>query len=491
MYHIRKKIGENPVVIKHKTLKNQQKPVSDLCSLSAFDLPSLYALRVLSPLDVTVAVLDRIRDCNPRLNALCLVDEKAAIAAAKASSKRWHAGRPQGALDGVPVTVKDWFHVAGWPTRFGSRLSSSAPQKTDSPAVARLREAGAVFIGKTTLPEYGHKGVTDSPLYGITRNPWDDSKTSGGSSGGGAVAAACGMGALHIGSDAGGSVRIPASFCGVAAFKPSPGIVPSYPPSLFSTLSAIGPIARSIRDCALLLDVISAPDINGRPPDWHALPLEKPCFAQALDMPLPKLKIAYAPQINDVKTNRDVAAVVDAQLIHLRKLGRVDVIKLDVPNIIDVFNKHWMAVASHMLAGYTPAQKKQTDPRLLHWAARGDKLPLHDYLAAERARMDIGAYFKALLDDYDILVTPTTAMTAFDLGSNMPKDAKGKAWEDWTPFTYGANLARLPAASIPAGLTAAGLPAGLQIMAGYLKDTLVLQASHALERKIAFEPWSP
>jgi aspartyl-tRNA(Asn)/glutamyl-tRNA(Gln) amidotransferase subunit A len=485
------KIGENPVTIKHKPLKTPEKMTRDLCALTAAELLSLYAARALSPLDVTVAVVDRIRDHNPRLNALCLVDEKSAIAAAKASDKRWRAGRPLGALDGVPVTVKDWFHVTGWPTRFGSRLSSAVPQKADSPAVARLREAGAVFIGKTTLPEYGHKGVTDSPLYGITRNPWDKTKTSGGSSGGGAVAAAVGMGALHIGSDAGGSVRIPASFCGVAAFKPSPGIVPSFPPSLFSTLSAIGPMARSIRDCALLLDVIAAPDAKGRTPDWHALPLEKPFFADVIDAPLPKLKIAFAPQINDVKMNRDVAVVIDAQLAHLRKLGRVDIVRLDVPDIIDVFNKHWMAVASHMLAGYTPAQKKKTDPRLLHWAARGDQLPLHDYLAAERARMDIGAYFKSLLDDYDILVTPTTAMAAFDAGSNMPKNAKGKPWEDWTPFTYGANLAKLPAASIPAGLTAAGLPVGLQIMAGYLKDALVLQAAHALEQKIAFEGWSP
>ena len=462
----------------------------DLCALGALELAGLYRRRQISPLDVTVAALDRIRDLNPQLNAFCLVDEKAAIAAARASARRFRAGKPAGLLDGVPVTAKDWFHVKGWPTRFGSRLSSSAPQKEDSPAVARLREAGAVFLGKTTLPEYGHKGVTDSPLCGITRNPWDTRKTSGGSSGGGAVAAACGMGVLHMGSDAGGSVRIPASFCGVAAFKPSPGIVPSYPPSLFSTLSAIGPIARRIGDCALMLDVIAAPDAKGRTPDWHALPLAPPSFAEALERPLPKLKIAYAPQINNIKMNRDVAAVMDAQMKHLRALGRVDVIRLDMPDIIDVFNKHWMAVAAHMLRGYTPAQKKKTDPRLAHWAARGEKLALHDYLAAERARMDIGAAFKALLDDYDILVTPTTAMTAFDAGSNMPKDAQGRPWEDWTPFTYGANLARLPAASIPAGLSAAGLPVGLQIMAGYLKDVLVLQAAHALEQKIAFDGWS-
>lgn len=479
------------MAIKHKPLKKPVKKVADLPSLDAGQLLDLYAAGDLSPLDVTVAVLDRIRDQNPRLNAFCLVDEKAAIAAARASSRRWRAGRPQGVLDGVPVSVKDWFHVRGWPTRFGSRLSSAMPQEQDSLPVARLRAAGAIFLGKTTLPEYGHKGVTDSPLCGITRNPWDDTKTSGGSSGGAAAAAAAGMGVLHLGSDAGGSVRIPASFCGVAAFKPSPGIVPSYPPSLFSTLSAVGPMARRIADCALMLDVIADTGPDGTTPDWHALPLEKPQFSAGIDTPPRKLKIAYAPQINDVKMTRDVAVVMEDNIAHLRTLGTVDVIALDVPDIIDVFNKHWMAVAAHMLKGYTLAQKKQTDPRLVDWARRGEKLSLHDYLSAERARMDIGAYFKTLLDKYDVLVTPTTAMAAFDAGINMPRDAKGNLWDDWTPFTYGANLARLPAATIPAGLTAAGLPVGLQIMSGYLKDALVLGFAAALEKKIDFEPWSP
>lgn len=459
----------------------------DLLSLPVAGVMGLYASGELSPLDVTVAALDRIRDLNPQLNALCLVDEKSALAQARASDKRWRAGKPKGLLDGVPVTVKDWFHVKGWPTRYGSALSSDHPQTEDSPCVERLRESGAVFLGKTTLPEYGHKGVTDSPVHGITRNPWDPDKTCGGSSGGAAVCAATGMGLLHVGSDAGGSVRIPASFCGAAAFKPSPGIVPSYPPSLFSSLSAVGPLARTIADCAWMMNVISGAD--GR--DFHALPLDKPDFTDGITRSPRGLKIAYAPSINDIRMNNDVAAVMKAQLPHLRKLGRVDIISLDVPNLVDVFNKHWMAVASHMLKGYTAAQKKKTDPRLVHWAQRGDALHLHDYLAAERARMDIGAYFKSLLDEYDILVTPTTAMTAFDAGVNMPQGRDGKFWDDWTPFTYGANLAKLPAASIPAGLTKSGLPVGLQVMAGYLKDNLVLQTAAALERLIDFKPWSP
>ena len=459
----------------------------DLLSLPLRRLLSAYRLRKISPVELTKAALARIAACNGDLNALCLVDGKKALAMARAAEKRYAAGGEIPLLCGVPVTIKDWFHVKGWPTRFGSLLSDAAPQTADSPLVARLREAGAVFLGKTTLPEYGHKGVTDSPLYGITRNPWHPGKTSGGSSGGAAAAAAAGMGFLHVGSDAGGSGRIPASFCGVVGFKPSPGLVPSWPPSLFSTLSAIGPLTRCVEDAAFALDVMTAPDVR----DWHALPVEKPSFVRALKKPLHKLKIAYAPTVNDVRMNDDVAAVMNKQVRLLQRFGTVEEIHLDVPDLVDVFNKHWMAVASYMIAGYAAAQKKKTDPRLLHWAARGDALSLHDYLAAERARMDIGAYFKSILDRYDILVTPTTAMTAFETGTNMPRGRDGKPWEDWTPFTYPANLAKLPAASLPVGLTRDGLPVGMQVMSGYLKDVALLRVCYHIEREIGFTASPP
>lgn len=456
---------------------------ADPLSLPVAALLKAYRRQKLSPVVVTQAALARITALNGDLNALCHVDAKGALAAARRAEKQYAAGNAP-LLAGVPVTVKDWFHVKGWPTRFGSRLSSDAPQTEDSPLVARLRDAGAVFLGKTTLPEYGHKGVTDSPLYGVTRNPWDQGKTTGGSSGGAAAAAATGMGFLHFGSDAGGSVRIPASFCGVFGFKPSPGIVPSYPPSLFSTLSAAGPLTRCVEDAALALDIISQPD--GR--DWHALPITTPSFAKNLKKPLRKLKIAYAESINDIRMNDDVAKVMREKIKILSRFGTVEKVHLDVPDVIDVFNKHWMAVASYMVADYSAAQKKKIDPRLLNWAARGDKLKLHDYLAAERARMNIGAYFKNILDRFDVLITPTTAMTAFDTGTNMPRNKQGKLWEDWTPFTYPANLARLPAASLPVGVTKSGLPVGMQVMGGYLKDVAVMQFCAHLEREIGFMP---
>jgi len=449
------------------------------------EITALYQRRKLSPVEVMEACLKQVLKYNPALNAFSFLDEKHAMHQAKGAEKRWMKNEPVGALDGIPVTIKDWFHYKGWPTRYGSLVSSPVPQPQYSPPVARLREQGAIVIGKTTLPEYGHKGVTDSPLNGITRNPWNMAKTPGGSSGGAAVAAATGMGLLHLGSDAGGSIRIPASFTGVFGFKPSPGLVPSWPPSLFSTLSGVGPLTRSVDDAALMLDVLTQPDSR----DWHALPYVQQNFAAVLKKPLQPLRIAYATSINGMSLLPEVQGVFKNMPAVLGTLGKVEEITLTVPHLVDVFNKHWSAVASLSVANFNTREKKKLDPRYQHWAAVGDALPLHDYLQAERERMNIGEYFKGLLESYDILITPTTAMAAFDVGVNMPTLPNGKKWEDWTPFTYPANLAKLPAASLPAGMTKDGLPVGLQVMGGFLKDSLVLQACAKLEQELAFKPW--
>lgn len=446
---------------------------------------SLYQRRKLSPVEVTQACLKQILKYNPALNAFSFLDEKQVLRQARQSEARWMKDQPAGSLDGIPATIKDWFHHKGWPTRYGSTLSGTYKQPEDSPPVARLREQGAIFIGKTTLPEYGHKGVTHSPLTGITRNPWNMDKTPGGSSGGAAVAAATGMAFLNLGSDAGGSIRIPASFSGVFGFKPSPGLVPSWPGSLFSTLSSAGPLVRCVDDAALMLDVLTQPDNR----DWHALPLPPMHFAAALKKKMPRLRIAYATSINGVSATPGVLEALKKARKILGSLGDVDDITLNAPHMTDIFNKHWSAAAAHTVAQFNAREKKKLDPRFLHWAAKGDTLPLQAYLQAERDRMVIGEYFKGLLDTYDILVTPTTAMTAFNVGVDMPTGDKGKLWDDWTPFTYPANLAKLPAASLPAGMDKDGLPVGLQIMSGFLKDTLALQAAKRLEEELSFKPW--
>src|SRR5437899_9179683 len=242
----------------------------DLCALGATELLDGYRKHELSPVEVTRAVLERIERLNPVLNAFNLVSEHA-LDDARVSEARWLAGQPKGLLDGVPLSIKDIILTKGWPTLRGSKtVDPKGPWNDDAPAVARLRESGAVLLGKTTTPEFGWKGVTDSPLTGITRNPWNTAKTPGGSSGGGAVAVASGMGPLTIGTDGGGSIRIPCSFTGLFGLKPSFGRVPAWPLSPFGTVAHVGPITRTVADAALMLNVLALPD--GR--DWHALPYD-------------------------------------------------------------------------------------------------------------------------------------------------------------------------------------------------------------------------
>ncbi|MBD0323422.1 MAG: amidase, partial [Aldersonia sp.] len=241
---------------------------SDLADWTATDLVAGYRRRDISPVEATESVLDRIGKVDPAINAFTLTDPDSALDSARESEQRWRAGGPRGPVDGVPTSIKDLLLTRGWPTLRGSKtIDPDQDWAVDSPAVARLREGGAVLIGKTTTPELGWKGVTDNPLTGITRNPWNPERTSGGSSGGAAAAVAAGMGPLAVGTDGGGSVRIPGSFCVILAFKATYGTVPIYPPSPFGTLAHVGPMTRTVADTALLLDVITGPD----PRDWSAL----------------------------------------------------------------------------------------------------------------------------------------------------------------------------------------------------------------------------
>ncbi|MBV1929143.1 MAG: amidase, partial [Gammaproteobacteria bacterium] len=429
----------------------------------------------------------QIKRVNGDVNAFVLIgDDDDLMEQAKASEKRWAQGIPMGALDGVPVTIKDWYNIPQWPTRFGSLISDDAPQTEFSPATARLSEAGAIFIGKTTLPEFGHKGVTDSPLSGVTRNPWDRAKTSGGSSGGAAVASAMGMGYLHLGSDAGGSIRIPASFCGVFGMKPSPGLVPHWPASLVSSLSSTGPIAQNVCDAALMLDVISKPDRR----DFNAVPYQKHDFFRNITK-LPKgLRVAYIPILNGELVDEEVSKSVAGVARHMEGFAQVDKITLNIPDLEDVFGKHWTVAAHKMIENTSMDMHAKMDPSFLEWAERGKAVSLSAYLDAETARMDIGHQLRALFEKYDVLIMPTIPLTAFDADWNAPIDPKtGQEKLYWTPFTFPANLAKLPASSVPCGMTSAGLPIGVQVVGDYMQDLTVMQVSYVLERVLAFKPY--
>ena len=458
----------------------------DPALLSAVELVDLYRARKLSPVEVTIAALDRIARHNPRFNAFCLVDEEAALAAARASEERWVKGRPLGRVDGVPASVKDLLITKGWPTLRGSKaVDPKQAWEEDAPSVARLREEGAVLLGKTTTPEFGWKGVTDSPLTGITRNPWDPSKTPGGSSGGAAVAAACGMGALHLGTDGGGSIRIPAGFTGIVGLKQSYGRVPASPLSPFGTLAHIGPMTRTVADAALMLSVIAKSDAR----DWYALPYDGRDYLEGLEDGVKGWRIAFSPALGGHHVEPEIAKLVASAAAAFRELGAtVEEVDPDIgPDCAITFTNHWFPGAANALRVFSAEQKALMDPGLTEIAALGAKLPLMDYLAAVKDREQLGVRMNRFHEKWDLLLTPTLPLAAFSVGVEVPVKSDGSHWPDWTPFTYPFNLTRQPAASIPCGLTSAGLPAGLQIIGPSHGDAAVLRAARAFEKLRPFK----
>jgi aspartyl-tRNA(Asn)/glutamyl-tRNA(Gln) amidotransferase subunit A len=451
---------------------------TDLCALSATELLELYRKKELSPVEVASAVSKRINELNPVLNAFNLVapDSKDC---AKQSETRWLRGEPKGLLDGVPVSIKDILLTKGWPTLRGSKtVDPKGPWNDDAPAVARLREHGALLLGKTTTPEFGWKGVTDSPLTGITRNPWNPAKTPGGSSGGGAAAVASGMGPLTVGTDGGGSIRIPCSFTGLFGIKPSFGRVAAWPLSPFGTVAHVGPITRSVADAALMLNVLALPDAR----DWHGLPYDARDYRMGLKEGVRGLRIAYSPDLGYAKVDAEVAALVRDAVKVFADLGA----KLEEKNPgfespDAVFRTHWFSGAAFLLKDLDKEKRRLVDPGLLEVAEQGAKVSAFEILDAQLKRGALGTHMNLFHREYDLLVTPTLAVPAFDVGLEHPGAASGKRWTDWTPFTYPFNLTQQPAASIPCGLTKAGLPVGLQIVGPRYADALVLRAARAFE----------
>jgi len=452
---------------------------NDLCSLSATDLLRLYRARKASPVEATRSVLARIDKLNPKLNCFCLVDAKSALATAKESEARWKKGAPQGLLDGVPVSIKDLLLTRGWPTLRGSRtINPKGPWNDDAPAVARLREHGAVLVGKTTTPEFGWKGVTDNPLTGITRNPWNPKLTPGGSSGGSTAAVAAGMGPLTVGTDGGGSIRIPCAFTGLFGLKPSFGRVPAWPLSPFGTVAHVGPITRTVTDAALMLNVLSLPD----PRDWFALPHDSRDYRVGLDDGVKGLRIAYSANLGYAEVEPEIAALVKKAVKQFADLGaQIDEVDPGFENAGPMFTTHWFAGAASLLRSFTNEQLKLVDPGLRDVARQGAKIRTLDYLAAVQQRGQLGVLMNHFHEKYDLLLTPTLPLAAFAAGREVTDVLREKRWTDWTPFSYPFNLTQQPAASVPCGLTKKGLPVGLHIVGPRYADALVLRAARAYE----------
>ncbi len=449
----------------------------DLCALTAVELIEAYRKHELSPVEVTRAVLERIERLNPKLNAFCFLSQEESLQGARESEKRWLAGQPRGLLDGVPVSIKDLILTRGWPTLRGSKtVDPKGPWNDDAPVTARLREHGAVLLGKTTTPEFGWKGVTDGPLTGITRNPWNPQKTPGGSSGGAAAAVAAGMGPLAVGTDGGGSIRIPCSFTGLFGLKATFGRVPAWPLSPFGTVAHVGPITRSVADAALMLDVIALPDAR----DWHALPVEARDWRTGLDAGIRDLRIAWSPDLGYAQVDAEVASIVAAAVKVFSELGaKVEEKSPGFASPQAIFRTHWFSGAAFLVNGIPAEKRKLLDPGLLEVAELGASVSATEVLDAQLKRGALGMHMNLFHRDYDLLVTPTLAVAAFDVGREFPQGKK--RWIDWTPFSFPFNLTQQPAASIPCGFTKDGLPVGLHIVGRKYDDALVLRAARAFE----------
>ena len=464
-------------------MRRWQTPRMDLTQLTATELIQLYRTGQASPVEAMQQVLERVERVDPIINAFILVDADAGMDAARVSEARWMAhratGAPVGAVEGVPTSIKDILWTKGWPTLRGSRaIDPDQPWEEDAPSVGRLRAAGAAMFGKTTTPEFGCKAETNSPLTGISRNPWDPTKTPGGSSGGTAAAVAAGLGALSMGTDGAGSVRIPAAFCGNVGMKASFGRVPAYPLSPFGTVAHVGPHTMSVTDCALLMNVVAQPD----PRDWMSLPYDGVDYLEDLDTGIRGLRVAYSPTLGYADVDPDVAALVDAAVRELEALGAfVDQVDPGFEDPLDISTGLWFVASKTVYESLGPEGQAVTDPDFAAQAAQGAEFSAQDVQLLTLKRNALGTSMRLFMTQYDVLVTPAVAIPAFEARPAGAVPMTPESMLSWTPFSYPFNLTQQPAITVPCGLTSAGLPVGLQIVGHAHDDVTVLRAARAYE----------
>jgi aspartyl-tRNA(Asn)/glutamyl-tRNA(Gln) amidotransferase subunit A len=453
---------------------------SEIAFTAALDLVELYRSKALSPVEAAQVLLGRLDAFQPVLNAFCAVDRDGALAAARASEERWLAGQPLGPLDGVPATIKDLVLMQGFPTLRGSRLVDPGQDWVeDGPAVARLREAGAVILGKTTTPEFGWKAIGDSPLTGITRNPWNRERTTGGSSAGAAAACAAGIAPLNVGSDGAGSIRIPSAFTGIVGLKASFGRVPAYPASPMGLLSNVGPMTRNVRDAAAMLNVLARPDHR----DPYALPPESRDYLDGIEDGVRGWRIAYSPDLGYAKVDPEIAAACSKAAMQFAELGaNVEEVGAIFPSPREALLTLWAAGATIVLSGFPKQRHSLCDSGLVAVARDGEELRAIDYVAADMVRTALGHRMAAFHQRYDLLLTPMMPIAALPVGQDLNDPATERSWIDWSPFSYPFNMTRQPAATVPCGLTRAGLPIGLQIVGPLYAEDRVLRAARAFEQ---------
>src|SRR5262245_43341373 len=454
--------------------------------LSALEIAALVRRKEVKPLEVLDAILARLEAVNPSLNAFCLVTADVARVAAREAGIAGMKGEPTGRLPGVPMSVKAVRPLPGQVPTGGSRLFADYVPEEDALAVGRLKAAGMVLLGKTNTSEFGHKAFTENPLFGVTRNPWDTSMTPGGSSGGGAAAVASGVGPIALGTDAGGSIRIPASFCGLYGFKPSFGRVPDRAIfGGFERVNHVGPMTRTVRDAAAVLDVVAGGDDRDR----GSLPREATSFLAAWDGDGKGLHVAWTSDLGYAAVDPKILAICENAAGTFETLGcHVEVVNPGWENPEDIFAT---MIAAQFYAAWSdrlPDAEPHMDPSLVRFIRRGGAVSTRDYLRAVARVEDYWREAQTFLERFDVLLMPTVATLPFAAAAHPPREIAGQDVSvlGWMPFTYPFNLTGQPAASVPAGFTDEGLPVGLQIVGRRHADATVLAASAAFE---AASPW--
>ncbi|MDH4249492.1 MAG: amidase [Deltaproteobacteria bacterium] len=459
---------------------------TEICFTPALELARRIRVKELSPVEVTRIILERIEALNPRLNAYCTLTAEAALEAARGLEKRILRGEDPGLLGGVPYSIKDLILTRGVRTMRGSKIYEHFIPEEDAPVVLRLRDAGGILLGKTCTSEFGWKGVTDTVVTGITRNPWDLNCTPGGSSGGAAAQVAAGLGPVAVGTDGGGSIRIPAGFSGIFGIKPSFGRVPTYPASGHDQLSHAGPLTRTVADAALMLGILAGPHESDR----FSLEAPPQNYLARLQEGVKGLRVAWSPDLGYARVHPEVHALTERAARAFESLGCL--VEEQDPGLgdpTDAFMVIYLMGVAGGLSALLEEWEPHLDPGLVRVIREGRTVSGLQLTQAQQARHQLWDRTRRFFERYDLLLTPTLAVPAFPVGQLTPegKDADLRSAFAWTPFTYPFNLTGNPAASLPVGFTTTGLPVGLQVVGRRFADLTVLQASAAFETA---HPWA-
>ena len=460
----------------------------EICYMSACNMAEKIRTQEISSLEITETIIERIQKINPIINAYCTTTFEIAKEMAKKADERVKKGEKMGTINGIPTSLKDIIETEGIKTTYGSKMYENFAPEEDAIVVKRLKDAGCVIMGKTNTPEFAFSGITDNPVFGVSKNPWNLERTTGGSTGGGAAAIASGLGPLAVGTDAGGSIRIPSALCGIYGLKPSFGRVPTYPYVILHsrTINHYGPLVRYVEDAALMLDVMKGPDDNDR----LSLPDQNISYLDSIDNKSNKLKIGYSLDLGYAKVlDPDVEKCVLNSIDKFEQFGwTTEQAKIKIRKAEMAFYTLYTVDFGYDLKPKFKEWKDKIDPDLLKLAEGGLGYSGIDVMRAMDQRRIIYDTINSFFKEYDILITPTTAIPAFELGIMYPPVINGKnvSPTGWQPFTLPFNLTGHPAGTVPCGWSSEGLPIGMQIVGKRFDELTVLQVSKAFQD---IAPW--